>query len=169
MITGSRVLPTDVGGVMRGWLVFSVEGFRMPSVLTLPDQPYGGEVDPQEAHIRLNESGTELHQRLVALDEEQLFALAQQTEEDDHTGAELVERLLRYWDRPRLEGVDWMRVYTTQQLTTVRNRFQEHDYVLAVGDAVMLAGDGFADVHGTVEEVGEDAWVVRVHWREWDR
>jgi hypothetical protein len=168
MILGSRTLVTDVGGALRGWLIYVAEGLRMPSVLSLPDQPFGARVRREEAHLAVNQEGSRLHEQLNALTEDQLRALAAPNE-GGRTGHELVARVLRYWDRPRLVGVDWRRVGPASETTKVTKWIQEEDWDLAPGDAVMLAGDGFEDVHATVvEDLGKD-WRVRLHWHEWDR
>lgn len=167
MIIGSRTIVTDVGGAMRGWLVFLIES-RLPSVLSLSDRPYGGEVTEQQAHSEMNADARRLHASIVSLDREQLDALAQQ-DDDGHSGQELVERVLRYWDRPRLDGVDWLRTGPGASRRRSRSSCRTTKESYGVGEDAMLAGDGFADVHATVLEDRPDDWIVQVHWHTWDR
>lgn len=57
-IEGSLVHLTDTGTAIRGWLISVITGSRMPFILELHDQPYGGEVAKASARAAANAAGT---------------------------------------------------------------------------------------------------------------
>ena len=166
-VRGSRVLVTDTGTAIRGWLLANVDGSRLPLALRLVGQTYGEEMTSSQAHDAVNRDGTHLHQRLMDLAPGQLHAVAEQ-DGDEVLGHELLDRVLRYWDRPRLYGVDWTRASRALEVVSIPRELQNQDWTLSPGDKVMVAGDGFLDVHGTVVSQSEEHWRVRLRWEAWE-
>lgn len=162
-VRGSRMLVTDTGTAIRGWLLANVDGSRLPLSLRLVGQTYGEEMTPSQAHDAVNRDGAHLHQRLIELTPGQLHAVAEQ-DGDEVLGHELLDRVLRYWDWPRLYGVDWTRVSRAVEVVSIPRVLQEQGWALSPGDRVMVAGDGFLDVHGTVLSQTDEYWRVRLRW-----
>lgn len=165
-MNGSTTISADVGGAIRGWLVLTTDAARGPVVLDLVDEPYGTDRTRNEANLAVNEQARKLWQKLLTLSEDQTIALLQQG--GHFSGVELVERILRYADRPRLDAIDWLRTPTSAATVTVPKWTQDHDWDLPAGTKVMLGGDGFEDLHGEVVEEHEGSWVVQIFW-ETDR
>jgi hypothetical protein len=162
-VTGSRVLVTDIGSALRGWLLLATPHSSLPVVLPLADQPY--EPDTQSAaHMAVGAEGRALARRIDDLSDDQVVALVQQEGDDRHSGAELVDRLVRYWDRPRLLGVDWTVTGRDGTRAFVPNVRQERDWELTQGEEVMVASDGFPDVHCSVVERRGTGWLVDLNW-----
>lgn len=162
LIAGSRALVTDTGTTIRSWLIFGTDLNWTPTILALEDRPYASEEGRAAARDAADASCSDLLDRLRALDDDQLQALVQQV--GGRAAAALLDRILRYWDRPRLFGVDWLRCGPSRQTTFMSAVGQDQDWDLATGTKVMLAGDGFPDLHGTVLEVKDDGWLVELLW-----
>lgn len=139
MIAGSRTLATDTGSAIRAWLVFTTDASRLPVILSLGEWPYGSQQTPMSAHFSANDASRELLGRVRTLNDDQVLALVQQ--DDGRAGNALVERILRYWERPRLFGVDWLRFGPPRTPTFISAIGQDSDHKLEVGSKVMLAGD----------------------------
>jgi len=161
------MLATDTGDAIRAWLVFVVDCSRVPALFMLGDRPYTDDETRLAAHLASNVAGRELLQRLRGLTEDQLRALLQQ--DNGFLDEPLLDRTLRFWDRPRLEGVDWLRCGPTKTATTyVSSVHQDVEWHLVPDSPVMLAGDGFPDVHAVVREDAPDGWVVDLLWNQID-
>lgn len=161
-VGGSRTLATDTGVAVRGWLIFAAASSRLPVVLALGDYAYTDELTRQAAQNDLNQAGLSLLEQVRGMASDQILALLQQ--EDGRLGAALVDRIIRFWDRPRLEGIDWLRTGAHAERVVVAKIWQDERLRLPAGTAVMVAGDGFNDVHGTVTEDRESDWLVELHW-----
>lgn len=163
LVQGSRVISSDIGGAIRSWLVFTTAGSRLPVVLNLSDEPYADHVTRVDAGHASSQQARVLLGKLRALDDDQMTALLQQ-EGGSYSGTALVDRILKFWGLPRLEAIDWLHSRRGTDTVTVPKWIQDHEWTIAAYDPVMLAGDGFPDLHGTVTEDRSDAWVVRIEW-----
>lgn len=162
-MSGSTCISTDVGAAVRGWLVFTTDAARGPVVLDLVDEPYGTDRTRVDAVIAVNEQASRLWQKLGTLSENQVIALLQQ-EGGHYAGVDLVDRILAYADRPRLDTIDWLRTPTSAETVAIPKWTQDHDWDLPVGARVLLGGDGFEDLHGEVVEENERDWLIRILW-----
>lgn len=159
----SLTLTTDIRAAVRGWLIFNTRAARLPVVLHLVDEACGSYRTRGDAREALTEQSQQLAALVESLDEDQMIALVQQAA-DRVAGADLVARILSNWNRPRLDAVSWLRVRVDAETVVVPKWLQDRDWELTIGTQVMLAGDGFIDLHGEIVEDRPVDWVVRVLW-----
>lgn len=165
---GSLVHITDLAvgapdGALRAWLVFTITTESKPRVDALGDFGYNARTSRSDAREGALEAGEALLDQLSTLSGDQLLAFTEQ--DTGHDSASLVARIKDTWHLPRLAGVNWVLTGVHASTALVSKRFSGYDGPLRSGDRVLLAGDEFWDLLGTVIGEDDDTWKLTLEPR----